>query len=107
MNAPVADSPKLVAALPYLIEQDWAAYTPEQHAIWSELVSRRKRRSRGWGKALTQRARRGQSFATDSSVRDEVVALFGDSRYGYCMSFVCSAACCPCPGLEASDAAAC
>ncbi len=41
MNAPVADSPKLVAALPYLIEQDWAGYTPEQHAIWSELVSRR------------------------------------------------------------------
>jgi phenylalanine-4-hydroxylase len=31
----------LSAALPYLIEQDWAAYTPAQHAIWSELVSRR------------------------------------------------------------------
>jgi phenylalanine-4-hydroxylase len=25
----------------YLIQQDWAAYTPEQHAIWKELVSRR------------------------------------------------------------------
>jgi phenylalanine-4-hydroxylase len=25
----------------YLIQQDVAAYTPEQHAIWSELVSRR------------------------------------------------------------------
>jgi phenylalanine-4-hydroxylase len=46
MNAPVVDlqkvdSRKLVAAAPYLIEQDWAAYTPEQHAIWTELVTRR------------------------------------------------------------------
>ena len=41
MNAPVVESPKLVASLPYLIEQDWAGYTPEQHAIWSELVTRR------------------------------------------------------------------
>ena len=41
MNVPVADSQKLVAAEPYLIEQDWAAYTPEQHAIWTELVTRR------------------------------------------------------------------
>lgn len=32
---------KLNHAEPYLIQQDWAAYTPEQHAIWSELVSRR------------------------------------------------------------------
>jgi phenylalanine-4-hydroxylase len=31
----------LIAAQPYLIEQDWEGYTPEQHAIWSELVSRR------------------------------------------------------------------
>ena len=31
---------QLVAARPYLIEQDWAAYTPEQHATWSELVRR-------------------------------------------------------------------
>jgi phenylalanine-4-hydroxylase len=41
MNAPVVDLRKLVAAAPYLIEQDWAAYTPEQHAIWTELVTRR------------------------------------------------------------------
>ena len=26
---------QLVAARPYLIEQDWAAYAPEQHATWS------------------------------------------------------------------------
>lgn len=32
---------KLVLSRPYLIEQDCAAYTPEQHAIWTELVSRR------------------------------------------------------------------
>ena len=32
---------KLHAAAPFLIEQDWAAYTPEQHAIWQELVSQR------------------------------------------------------------------
>jgi len=36
-----AESRELRAAAPYLIEQDWAAYTPEQHAIWRELVSRR------------------------------------------------------------------
>ncbi len=46
MSTPVVESPKrvaaeLVAARPYLIEQDWAAYTPEQHAIWTELVTRR------------------------------------------------------------------
>ena len=32
---------KLHVAAPYLIEQTWADYTPEQHAIWAELVSRR------------------------------------------------------------------
>ena len=31
---------QLVAARPYLIEQDWAGYTPDQHATWSELVRR-------------------------------------------------------------------
>jgi phenylalanine-4-hydroxylase len=31
----------LTVADPYLIEQDWAAYTPEQHAVWAELVRRR------------------------------------------------------------------
>lgn len=25
----------------YLIEQDWESYTPQQHAVWQELVSRR------------------------------------------------------------------
>ena len=32
---------RLELAAPYLIEQDWTAYTPEQHAVWSELVARR------------------------------------------------------------------
>jgi phenylalanine-4-hydroxylase len=32
---------KLHVAAPYLIEQTWENYTPEQHAIWAELVSRR------------------------------------------------------------------
>lgn len=41
MAAEVVASGTLSAAQPYLIEQDWEAYTPEQHAIWSELVSRR------------------------------------------------------------------
>jgi len=41
MSASVVEPGKLVAAAPYLIEQDWAAYTPEQHAIWTELVTRR------------------------------------------------------------------
>ena len=37
----VSAGSKLKAAEPYLIQQDWAAYTPEQHAIWQELVERR------------------------------------------------------------------
>ena len=41
MAAGTVESGKLKAAGPYLIEQDWAAYTPEQHAIWRELVLRR------------------------------------------------------------------
>jgi phenylalanine-4-hydroxylase len=32
---------RLHIAAPYLIEQDWNAYTSEQHAVWQELVSRR------------------------------------------------------------------
>src|SRR5580704_4571261 len=34
-------APALTVAEPYLIQQDWAAYTPDQHAVWAELVSRR------------------------------------------------------------------
>ena len=30
----------LSVAAPYLIEQDYAAYSAEQHAVWAELVSR-------------------------------------------------------------------
>jgi phenylalanine-4-hydroxylase len=40
MAAAIGDE-RLVLSRPYLIEQDWAGYTPEQHAIWTELVSRR------------------------------------------------------------------
>ena len=32
----------LVAAAPYLIEQKYQDYTPEQHAVWAELVRRRR-----------------------------------------------------------------
>src|ERR1700722_2532881 len=32
---------RLNVAAPFLIEQDWNAYTPEKHAVWAELVSRR------------------------------------------------------------------
>jgi len=32
---------ELSKAAPFLIEQDYAAYTPDQHAIWAELVRRR------------------------------------------------------------------
>jgi phenylalanine-4-hydroxylase len=31
----------LSAAAPYIIEQNYAAYTPDQHAVWAELVGRR------------------------------------------------------------------
>jgi len=30
----------LTIARSYLIEQDWNAYSPEQHAVWAELVNR-------------------------------------------------------------------
>jgi phenylalanine-4-hydroxylase len=30
----------LIAAAPYLIEQNYTAYTAEQHAVWAELVGR-------------------------------------------------------------------
>jgi phenylalanine-4-hydroxylase len=36
-----ATASELRAAAPYLIEQDWDAYTAEQHSIWAELVARR------------------------------------------------------------------
>jgi phenylalanine-4-hydroxylase len=32
---------QISVAEPFLITQDWAAYTPEQHATWAELVRRR------------------------------------------------------------------
>lgn len=32
---------RLIIAAPYVIQQDWNAYTPEQHAVWQELVGRR------------------------------------------------------------------
>jgi phenylalanine-4-hydroxylase len=32
---------ELSAAKSYLIEQDWEGYTPSQHAVWAELVTRR------------------------------------------------------------------
>jgi phenylalanine-4-hydroxylase len=35
------EEPMLETAAPYLIEQDWDAYTPEHHAVWQELVERR------------------------------------------------------------------
>ena len=38
---PKTEDRTLTVAAPYLIEQDWDAYTPEQHATWAELVSRR------------------------------------------------------------------
>jgi phenylalanine-4-hydroxylase len=41
MAVSMADTEDLAAAQPYLIAQDWAAYTPEQHAVWAELVARR------------------------------------------------------------------
>jgi phenylalanine-4-hydroxylase len=40
-SATNAKASGLKAAVPYLIEQNWDAYTPEQHAVWHELVERR------------------------------------------------------------------
>src|SRR5260370_36844861 len=37
---------RLGAAAPFLIEQDWNAYTAEQHALWAELVGRRMQQLR-------------------------------------------------------------
>jgi phenylalanine-4-hydroxylase len=38
---PSLEQNTLVEARPFLIEQDYSAYTPDQHALWSELVARR------------------------------------------------------------------
>ena len=37
----MATAVALPKAAPFLIEQDYDAYTPEQHAVWAELVARR------------------------------------------------------------------
>jgi phenylalanine-4-hydroxylase len=37
----VARAERAGVAAPFLIEQDWNAYTPQQHATWAELVGRR------------------------------------------------------------------
>ena len=39
-NAAQLKNPELHAARPFLIQQDWSAYTSEQHATWAELVRR-------------------------------------------------------------------
>ncbi len=38
--ASAIEHPGLKVAQPYLVEQDWGAYSPEQHEVWAELVSR-------------------------------------------------------------------
>ena len=40
INTAQSGNEQLIAARPFLIQQDWAGYTPEQHATWSELVRR-------------------------------------------------------------------
>lgn len=39
--SPITRAERAGVAAPFLIEQDWKAYTPEQHATWAELVGRR------------------------------------------------------------------
>jgi len=39
---PIAASQEaLPVASTFLIQQDWEAYTPDQHAVWADLVRRR------------------------------------------------------------------
>ena len=40
MEGFVVEAVTLSAAAPYIIQQDYAAYTAEQHAVWEELVGR-------------------------------------------------------------------
>ena len=40
-SAVQTESTDLAIAAPYLVTQSWADYTPEQHAVWAELVGRR------------------------------------------------------------------
>ncbi|HET9086523.1 MAG TPA: phenylalanine 4-monooxygenase [Acidobacteriaceae bacterium] len=47
-NAAQLQNPELRAAAPFLIQQDWNAYTPEQHATWAELVRRCMPQLRGY-----------------------------------------------------------
>lgn len=41
MSSSADHVPVLKAAAPYLIAQDYDAYTPEQHAVWRELLEQR------------------------------------------------------------------
>jgi len=41
MMAVALNKAELLAAKGYLIEQDWGTYSPTQHEVWAELVSRR------------------------------------------------------------------
>ncbi len=41
MLASAVEKSVLTVASSYLVEQDWEAYSPEQHATWAELVRRR------------------------------------------------------------------
>src|SRR5579872_5462289 len=41
MNPVAGADQKLTVAQAYLIQQNWEAYTPEQHSVWAELVRRR------------------------------------------------------------------
>jgi phenylalanine-4-hydroxylase len=41
------DRAGLVAAKPYLVDQDYSKYTADQHALWGELVERRMSQLRG------------------------------------------------------------
>ncbi len=41
MATATSAAPNLTLATPYLVQQDWNAYTEDQHLVWAELVGRR------------------------------------------------------------------
>jgi phenylalanine-4-hydroxylase len=64
-----AHSWRPIARLPYLIEQNYAAYTEEQQVVWAELVGRRMRQLAGHAAAEYLEGLAAIGLRTDAAAR--------------------------------------
>ena len=70
----------LSVAAPFLIEQDYSAYTDEQHAVWAELVRRRAARTREACGARISRWLRDHRPADGPAAQSRRRSVRGSSR---------------------------